>query len=71
MVMSKLILAAALSFSFAGVAPNDDQIQIERAIARHFQPDAHLELEHAQLELSPETLHVRPARAAISAVLDR
>jgi hypothetical protein len=61
--MSKLILAAALSFSFAGVASNDDQAQIERAISRHFQRDAHLELEHAHFELSP-------ARAAIPAALE-
>jgi hypothetical protein len=68
--MSKLILAATLSFSFVRVAPNDDQAQVERAIARHFQPDAHLELEHAHLELSPESLHSRPARAAVPAMLE-
>ena len=69
--MSKLILAFVFSFSTAGATstqPVDDQLQIERALARHFQPDARLVDPTAHLELAPETLHARSARAALSAV---
>ncbi len=78
--MSKLILAAAFSISFASTSsmPGDDQRQVTRALARHFQPNARLEFElvdptdgRVHLALSPEMLHIRPARAAIPTVLDR
>jgi hypothetical protein len=74
--MSKLILAAVFSFWFTGSSSNDDQLQIGRAIARHFHADARLDLvdvvdpSTAHFELAPEPLHVRPARAVIPAAAD-